>query len=80
MNVKEATAKRINDICKEKGIAYNELANRCGVTPSTVYSVFNIKRKNITLSTVKKICDGLEISLGEFFSDAVFEELEQEIE
>ncbi|MBD9180703.1 MAG: XRE family transcriptional regulator [Roseburia intestinalis] len=68
MNVKQAVARRIELLCKERGIAYNELANICGVTPSTIYSIFDDKRKNITLSTVKKICDGFEISLGEFFS------------
>ena len=74
MYVKEATAKRIEMLCKERGITYNELANLCGVTPSTIYS------KNITLSTVKKICDGFEITLSEFFSSSLFNELEQEIE
>lgn len=80
MNVKEASAKRIDMLCRERGIAYNELANLCGVTPSTIYSIFDPNRKNITLSTVKKICDGLEITLVEFFSAPIFEELGQEIE
>lgn len=72
--------KRIQSLCKERGIAYNELANLCGITPSTIYSVLDPKRKNITLSTVKKICDGLEITLGMFFSHPIFENLEQEIQ
>ena len=76
MYVKEATAKRIEMLCKERGITYNELANLCGVTPSTIYSIFDTKRKNITLSTVKKICDGFEITLSEFFSSSLFNELE----
>ena len=80
MNVKEATVKRIEMLCKERGISYNELANLCGVTPSTIYSVLDPKRKNITLSTVKKICDGFEITLAEFFSTPLFNELEQEIQ
>ncbi|MEY8356726.1 helix-turn-helix transcriptional regulator [Lachnospiraceae bacterium 54-53] len=79
MNVKEATVKRIELLCKRNGIAYNELANQCGVTPSTIYSVLDPKRKNITLTTIKKICDGLEITLGDFFSDPIFDSLEQEI-
>ena len=45
MNVKEAAAKRIEILCKERGIAYNELANLCDVTPSTIYSVLDPKRK-----------------------------------
>lgn len=79
MNVKEAAAKRIELICKEKGIAYNGLANTCGITPSTIYSIFDPKRRDISLTTVKKICDGLEITLGEFFSHPLFDALEQEI-
>lgn len=80
MNAKDATAKRIELLCKERGIAYNELANICGLTPSTVYSIFDSTRKNITLSTIKKICDGFEITLGEFFAHPLFEMLEQEIQ
>jgi len=79
MNAKDATAKRIDILCKERGIAYNELANICGLTPSTVYSIFDSTRKNITLSTIKKICDGFEITLGEFFTHPFFDTLEQEI-
>lgn len=80
MNAKDATAKRIELLCKERGIAYNELANICGLTPSTIYSIFDSTRKNITLSTIKKICDGFEITLGEFFTHPLFEMLEQEIQ
>lgn len=54
MTVKDATAKRIEQLCKERGIAYNELANICGITPSTIYSIMDSKRRNISLSTVKK--------------------------
>lgn len=80
MNVKDAATKRIELLCKERGIAYNELANICGVTPSTIYSIFNTKRRNISLSTVKKICDGLEITLADFFSHPLFDDLEQELQ
>jgi DNA-binding Xre family transcriptional regulator len=67
MNVKDAVAKRIELLCKEKGIAFNELANICGITPSTIYSILDPGRRNISLSTVKKICDGFEMSLSDFF-------------
>lgn len=79
MNVKDAVTKRIDLLCKERGIAYNELANICGITPSTIYSIFDTKRRDISLSTVKKICDGLEITLSEFFSHPLFDNLEQEL-
>lgn len=80
MSVKDATAKRIELLCKERSLSYNELANICGLTPSTVYSIFDIRRRNISLSTVKKICDGFEITLGQFFTHPLFDELEQEIQ
>lgn len=54
MSVKDATAKRIENLCKQRGIAYNELANICGLTPSIIYSIFDIRRRNISLVTVKK--------------------------
>ncbi|WP_101876539.1 helix-turn-helix domain-containing protein [Lachnoclostridium edouardi] len=79
MTVKDATAKRIEQLCKERGIAYNELANICGITPSTIYSIMDSKRRDISLSTVKKICDGLELTLSDFFSSPLFDSLEQEI-
>lgn len=79
MTVKDATAKRIEQLCKERGIAYNELANICGITPSTIYSIMDSKRRDISLSTVKKICDGLELTLSVFFSSPFFDSLEQEI-
>lgn len=78
--VKNAVVKRFKNLCNERGIAANELANISGVTPSTVYSLFDDSRKNVSISTIKILCDGLDISLGEFFSSSEFDELEQEIE
>jgi len=66
-------------LCAEFDIAPNELANRAGVTPSTVYSMLKEDRRDVSVITVKKLCDGLDITLGEFFSSPVFDELEQEI-
>lgn len=78
--VKNAVVKRFKNLCNERGIAANELANISGVTPSTVYSLFDDNRKNVSITTIKILCDGLDISLGEFFSSSEFDELEQEIE
>ena len=75
-----AVVKRFKNLCNERGIAANELANISGVTPSTVYSLFDDSRKNVSITTIKILCDGLDISLGEFFSSSEFDELEQEIE
>lgn len=78
--VKNAIVQRLKNICAERGIAANELANISGVTPSTVYSLFDERRQNVSITTIKILCDGLEISLGEFFSSPEFDDLEQEIE
>ena len=80
MRTKQAIANRILELCGERGIAINELANLSGVSPSTVYSILNEKSQNPGTVTIKKLCDGLEITLGEFFSTPAFDALEQEIE
>ncbi len=77
--VKNAVVNRFKQLCKERGIAANELANLSGVTPSTIYSLFDSSRQNVSIRTIKILCDGLNITLGEFFSSTEFDELEQEI-
>ena len=79
MNAKEAVAKRIIELCKERGIAINALANISGVSPSTIYSMLNKKSQNPGVVSIKKICDGLDISLRYFFDSDLFDDLEQEI-
>ena len=61
-------------------MAINELANISGVSPSTVYSMLNEKSQNPGIVSIKKLCDGWEISLREFFDSGLFDELEQEIQ
>ena len=80
MTVKDAVAVRLRDICARRGIRAKELAHISGVTPSTVYSLLDTRRRDVSVTTVKKLCDGLEITLGEFFAAPVFDELEQEIQ
>ena len=79
MGVKNAVVQRFQEIVKERNITYNELASISGVTPSSVYSMMDPSRQNISIVLIKKLCDGLEISLGEFFTSPLFEKLEQEI-
>lgn len=79
MNTKEAVAKRIIELCAERNIAINTLANVSGVSPSTVYSMLNEKSLNPGVVSVKKLCDGLDISLREFFDSPLFDDIEQEI-
>ncbi len=79
MNVKKAVVKRFTQLCKEREIKINELATRAGVTPSTAYSMFDESRHDVSITTIKKFCDGLDISLREFFDADIFDHLEQEI-
>lgn len=79
MSVKDAVALRFKELCGERNISLNELATRSGVTPSTAYSMMDNSRRDVSVITVKKFCDGLEITLGEFFSAPAFDDLEQEI-
>lgn len=79
MSVKDIVVKRFQEILKERNIKINELANISGVTPSTAYSMMDKTRRDISIVTIKKFCDGLNITLGEFFSTKEFDNLEQEI-
>ena len=77
MTVKDAVVKRFQELCADRGIKPNELANRSGVTPSTVYSMMDESRRDLSIITIKKLCDGLDVTLGEFFSTEEFDGLEQ---
>lgn len=79
MNTKKAVAERIIQLCEERNIAINALANISGVAPSTVYSMLNEKSQNPGIVSIKKLCDGLDIGLREFFDSELFDGLEQEI-
>ena len=80
MDTREAIANRIIQLCNERHIAINELANISAVAPSTVYSILDQRSQNPGAVTIKKLCDGLEITLGEFFNTPEFDALEQEIQ
>ena len=79
MRTKEAVAQRILELCRERNLAVNALANVSGVSPSTIYSMLNQKSQNPGVVSIKKICDGLEITVREFFDSPLFDETEQEI-
>lgn len=79
MNIKEAVVERIRELCAERNIAINTLANLAGITPSTVYSMLDPSRKDIGIVTIKKLCDGLDIDIIYFFNSDLFIDLEQEI-
>ncbi len=79
MNIGEATRLRIKELCAQKGITLNKLSTICGITQSTLNNIISGRNSGTTVSTVKKICDGLEISIVEFFDCELFSDLEQEI-
>ena len=79
MYVKDVVTERFQELCTERKIKINELANLSGVTPSTAYSMMNQNRRDVSIVTIKKFCDGLDITLGEFFSTPAFDCLEPEI-
>jgi len=80
MGIKNAVVIRIKQLCKDKNIKYNSLATLSGVTPSTVYSLLDENRHDIGIVVLKKLCDGLNITITEFFNDDIFRSLEQEIQ
>lgn len=79
MTVKDAVAKRFLELCNTRNIKINTLANLSGVTPSTVYSMLDERRRDVSIVVIKKLCDGLDITLGEFFSTVEFDALDQEV-
>lgn len=80
MNISEAVRLRILELCREHLITVNKLSIICGITQSTLSNITNRTIKNPTVATVKKICDGLEITMAEFFTSPIFDNLEQEIQ
>ncbi|MBQ7521715.1 MAG: helix-turn-helix transcriptional regulator [Clostridia bacterium] len=80
MKTKKAIAQRIFELCQERNITINALANISGVSPTTIYSMLNNKSKNPGVVSIKKLCDGFEITVREFFNSPLFDEREQEIE
>lgn len=79
MNITEAVKMRILELCREHSITVNKLSIISGITQSTLSNITGGRNSSPTVSTVKKICDGLNISVQEFFSAEIFDNLEQEI-
>ncbi len=79
MNIGEATKLRILELCSEKEITVNKLATVSGITQSTLSNIVGGRNNSTTVSTIKKLCDGLNISIRDFFASELFDDLEQEI-
>lgn len=79
MNISEAVSARIIVLCKQNNITVNKLSTISGVTQSTVNDIVNHKAKNIGIVTIKKLCDGLDMTISDFFDADMFRVLEQEM-
>ncbi len=80
MVIGEAVKLRIIELCKEQNITINKLATISGVTQSTLSNITSGRNNSTTISTIKKLCDGLNISVETFFCSNLFRNLEQEIQ
>lgn len=79
MRVGEAVRLRILELCRQNDITLNKLSIICGITQSTLNNIISGRNATTTVSTIQKICDGLEITILDFFSSPIFDDLEQEI-
>ncbi|MCL2409725.1 MAG: helix-turn-helix domain-containing protein [Oscillospiraceae bacterium] len=79
MDTREAVQNRVIELCTAKRWAFHALANYSGIPSSTMRNIVNGQSKNPGIVTIKKICDGLGITLIEFFDTPEFDSLEQEI-
>ena len=79
MTVGEAVRQRIVELCQARNISINKLSGISGVTQSTVNNIISGRNNSATVSTIKKLCDGLGITIDEFFHSELFADLEQEI-
>lgn len=79
MTIGEAVRLKISVLCSEHNITVNKLANICGITQSTLNNIVSGRNNSATISTIKKICDGLNITIIDFFNDDIFLDLDQEI-
>ncbi len=80
MTVGTAVKERILQLCNERNLSINKLCTISGVTQSTVNNIVSGRNNSTTVSTIQKLCDGLGISLDEFFCPELFHDLEQELQ
>lgn len=79
LSIGEAVKLRILELCNKRNITINKLATISGVTQFTLNNITGGRNKGTNISTIKKLCDGLEINIQEFFNSEIFDDLEQEI-
>ena len=79
MNIGDAVKERILELCMENNISVNKLCSLSGVTQSTINNILSGRNHSTTISTIKKLCDGLGITIEDFFTSELFRNLEQEV-
>ena len=79
MRTKEAIQSRIMEICHQESLTLNGLCCKCGITQSTLNNITCGRNNSATVTTIKKICDGVGMELPDFFNSDLFHNLEQEI-
>jgi len=79
LDMGEATRKRILELCSEHNVTVNRMATLSGITQSTLNNIVSGRNNSTTVSTIKKICDGLDIHIRDFFNSSLFDSLEQEL-
>ena len=79
MQIGNAVKLRIIELCDERNITINKLSTMCGITQSTLNNIISGRNKSMTVSTVKKICVGLNITIRDLFESEIFDDLEQEV-
>lgn len=79
MTIGEAVRERILELCAERDMTINKLSTISGITQSTVNNIVGGRNNSTTVSTIQKLCDGLGITIVEFFNDDLFKEIEPEV-
>ncbi|MDD3336331.1 MAG: helix-turn-helix transcriptional regulator [Eubacteriales bacterium] len=79
MTIAQAVVQRLYELCNEQNMTINKISNISGVTQSTVSDIVNGATSNTGIATIKKLCDGLDISVRDFFNSELFDHLEQEL-
>ena len=79
MTIQQAVLRRLLELCRERGLSVNGLGVRSGVAQSTLNNLVGGRNHSVTVSTLQKLCDGLETTLQEFFDAAYFQDIEQEV-
>ena len=80
MTINAATRKRILQLCDENKLSVNKLCVISGVTQSTVNNIISGRNHSVTVSTIQKLCDGLGITIEDFFCSELFRDLEPEVQ